>query len=62
MNQWDKASYVSLVVLQAVATQLAIEIGAGRVPLPPAWHWVLPVASAGLVTLSMLLPRMGART
>ena len=61
MNRWDKASYVSLAVLQALAMQLAIEIGADRIHVSPTWQPLLPVAAAGLVALSMLLPRAGGQ-
>lgn len=56
MRGWEKASYGALIVAQAMASQLAIEIGAGRVPVPERWQWMLPVAQAGLMAISLLLP------
>lgn len=61
MSRWEMAGYGGLMVLQAMVNQLSIEIGAGRVPIPPAWQWVMPVVSAGLVTLSILLPSVRRR-
>lgn len=61
MSRWEVAGYGALIVLQAMASQLSIEIGAGRVPMPAAWQWTMPILSAGLVTLSVLLPSVRRR-
>lgn len=47
---------VGLAVLGAVLGQFAIELGAGRVPVPASWAWVIPIANAGLVVLVAHLP------
>lgn len=52
--------YGLLAVGNAILTQTAVELGAGHVPLPADWRWVVPIASAGLVALTALLPRVGA--
>ena len=56
MTKWEGAGYAGLIVMQAMCSQLAIEIGSGRVPMPERWQWILPVAQAGLMALSLLLP------
>lgn len=60
MDNRNAILYGGLMVANAVLCQLAIELGAGRVPLPESWQWVVPILSAGLVALTSLLPRIGA--
>ena len=50
--------YGALIVLNAVFAQLAVELGAGRVPLPAGLVWLVPIVVAGLTSLTMLLPRL----
>ena len=50
--------YGALIVLNAVLTQIAVELGAGRVPLPSGLVWLVPIVVAGLTSLTMLLPRL----
>jgi len=45
-----------LAVLGAMLGQLAVELGAGRVPVPAGLTWTVPIAIAGLVTLVAYLP------
>jgi len=47
---------VGLAVFGAVIGQFAIELGAGRVPLPAAYLWLVPILNAGLVVLVAYLP------
>jgi len=61
MTNWDKAKYVLLAVLQAVATAATIQIAAGQVPVPAQSAWVMPIVSAGLLALAALLPKVGSR-
>ena len=53
------AAYGFLVVLNAGVTQLAIQLGAGEVPLPPEWRWCVPTLTAILTAAGALLPRLG---
>jgi hypothetical protein len=50
-----------LAVLGAVVGQFAVELGAGRVPIPAEWAWTVPIAVAGLVTLGLYLPSPAQR-
>lgn len=52
---------VALAVLGAVVGQFAIELGAGRVPIPAAWAWAVPILNAGLVVLVAHLPSPASR-
>lgn len=42
--------------LAAVLGQLAVELGAGQVPVPPEVAWLVPIVNAGLVTLVAYVP------
>ena len=59
MQGKDALMYGGLAVLNAILTQFAVELGKGSVPIPAHWAWVIPILGAGLVTLTMLLPRLG---
>ncbi len=52
---------VLLAVLGAVVGQFAIELGAGRVPVPAAYLWLVPIVNAGLVVLVAHLPSPASR-
>ena len=52
---------VVLAVLGAMVGQFAVELGAGRVPVPAGWAWTVPIAVAGLVTLGLYLPSPASR-
>lgn len=54
------AAVAALAVLAAVLGQLAIELGAGRVPVPAELAWLVPIVNAGLVTLVAYLPAASA--
>lgn len=62
MNQSNAAmlAYSALAILNAILMQFAVELGGGRVPIPDGWRWAVPIASAGLVALTALLPRLRA--
>ncbi len=55
----DKIAYGLLAVANAVLTQLAVELGKGTVPIPASWAWAVPILGAGIVALTMLLPKIG---
>jgi hypothetical protein len=54
-----RTSYAAAIVINAMLVVLAQQLGAGAVPIPPAWQWVVPVAVAGITALTALLPRLG---
>lgn len=58
MSKWHALGYGVLVVANAVLAQLAIELGAGRVPVPPEAQWAVPVVIAALTALTALLPAL----
>jgi hypothetical protein len=33
-------------VISYTLQQLAVELGAGQVPIPDAWHWTVPIMGA----------------
>ena len=45
----------------AVLGQLAIELGAGWVPVPAEMAWLVPIVNAGLVSLVAYLPSRVSR-
>jgi len=55
---WALVSYGTLAVLNLMLTAFAVELGAGRVPIPAEAQWVVPVLVAGLTGATMLLPRL----
>lgn len=59
MSKSNAALYGLLTVLNAGLAQFALELGAGNVPVPPEWRWVVPIAVAALTSATALLPRMG---
>jgi len=48
-------------VAGATLGQLAVELGAGRVPVPAELTWLVPIVNAGLVTLVAYLPSPATR-
>lgn len=59
MTQQTMWSYIGLMVVSALVGQFTYELGAGRVPIPEAWWWLVPILSAGLIALTGALPKMG---
>lgn len=55
------ALMVVLAVFGAVVGQFAVELGAGRVPVPAGYAWVVPIVNAGLVVLVAHLPSPASR-
>lgn len=53
------AAYAALIVAAAMVGQFAIELGAGRVPIPESMAWAVPILLAGLQALGAFLPRPG---
>lgn len=60
MTSMNGAAYATLAVLSALLTAFAVQLGAGKVPIPDDWQWVVPILSAGLVAVTSLLPRIGS--
>jgi len=52
---------VLIAVIAAAVGQFAVELGAGRVPIPEAWRWAVPIVNAGLVALVANLPTTFSR-
>jgi hypothetical protein len=50
-----------MAIVGAMAGQLAVELGAGRVPVPAGYLWLVPIAVSGLVTLGLYLPSPASR-
>lgn len=59
---WMRVLYGALAVLNAVLLALYGEIMAGRVPFPPQYTWLAPIAAAGLMAATALLPRVSDLT
>lgn len=59
MSQKHILSYALLIVGAAMIGQFAVELGAGRVPIPDSWSWCVPILLAGLQALGAFLPRPG---
>ena len=55
------AVMVLLAVFGAVVGQFAVELGAGRVPVPAGYIWLVPIVNAGLVVLVAHLPSPASR-
>lgn len=56
----SRALYALAVIANFVLTSFAIQLGAGRVPIPEAWEWITPLISAAVTGALMFLPRAGA--
>ncbi len=52
-------AYAALIVASSMVGQFAIELGAGAVPIPTGWEWLVPIILAGLQALGAFLPRPG---
>lgn len=61
MSNLEKAGYGALIIINMACAALAIEVGAGRAPIPAEWQWLVPVIVAVLTGLTMLLPKAGER-
>lgn len=59
MRATHTVSYIGLAVLAAMLTVFNIELAQGLVPIPPDWQWVAPIISAGIVAVTVFLPRAG---
>lgn len=55
-----RAGYALAIVLSYGLTAFAIQLGAGKVPIPEAWQWTVPIIGALITASLMLLPRPGA--
>lgn len=53
------AAYAALIIGAAMIGQFAVELGAGRVPIPDSMAWAVPILLAGLQALGAFLPRPG---
>lgn len=52
---------VAVAVVGAVVGQFAVELGAGKAPIPAGWEWTAPIPIAGLVTVVAYLPSPASR-
>ena len=59
MSKKHAGAYLALMFVSGALAQFAIELGAGHVPVPIEWRWVVPILSAGIVALTPLLPQVG---
>lgn len=50
--------YVAIALATALLGSLGQQLTAGAVPIPKDWAWLTPVLLTGVVSLSMLLPRI----
>lgn len=56
----SRALYALAVIANFVLTAFAIQLGAGKVPIPEASQWTVPLISAAVTAALMFLPRAGA--
>lgn len=50
--------YLALMILNVALGAFNQQLGAGQVPIPPSLTWVVPIVSAVIVALTMLLPKI----
>lgn len=55
----NRALYGLVIVASYGLTAFAVQLGAGKVPIPDEWEWVLPILSAVVTATLTLLPRVG---
>ena len=53
------AKYIAISAAVAILTELARQIGAGNVPIPPDFQWVVPIAGAGIAAIGAGLRKLG---
>lgn len=51
--------YYALVILNLALGAFAIQLGAGKVPIPAEWQWAVPVLLAVVNGIAMFLPKLG---
>lgn len=56
----SRVLYALAVIANFILTAFAIQLGAGKVPIPEAWSWVIPLISAAVTGTLMFLPRVGS--
>lgn len=59
MKNYHYAVYAALVILNVALSAFNQQLGAGQVPLPHEWSWIIPILSAVIVAATMLLPKLG---
>ena len=59
-REWALVAYGGLAVLNAGLAALAVQLGAGKVPVPVGLEWAAPIAIAMLTTVTVLLPGVDA--
>lgn len=60
MSGKNLALYGALSVLNLMLMAFSQQLGAGNVPIPEAWQWTVPILGAGVIGLTMLLPRLNS--
>ena len=54
-------AYGALILLNVALSQFGLELAKGNVPVPADILWSVPIVTAVLTALGMLLPRAGAK-
>lgn len=56
----SRTLYALAMIANFVLTAFAIQLGAGKVPIPPGWEWTIPLIAAAVTGAMMFLPRAGS--
>ena len=51
--------YITLVLLNLALGAFALQLGAGKVPIPADWQWTVPIIMAVVTGAGMFLPKAG---
>ena len=54
-------AYGALILLNVALSQFGLELAKGNVPVPADILWAVPIVTAVLTALGMLLPRAGTK-
>lgn len=55
----SRALYGLAIIANYGLTAFAIQLGAGKVPIPDRWEWAVPILSAVVTATLILLPKGG---
>lgn len=50
--------YIVIMVLVAALVEFSHQLGAGKVPIPDSWEWVVPIATTALISLTVGLEKL----
>lgn len=56
----SRVLYAVGVIANFALTAFAVQLGAGKIPIPEAWSWVVPILAAIVTGAMMFLPRVGS--